>query len=130
MSATPAPEMIDKIVERFRALGDASRVRLLLHLKSGERNVAELSAAIGLAQPSVSKHLAVLKQAGLVECRRQGTQCVYSVVDRSIFDLCAVVCDSVMRHVRRQNQALGLTVVPAGASTKRNVNGKTKGIRS
>ncbi len=67
-------EMVGRVVERLRALADETRVRLLLRLKRGECNVTALAADLGVAQASVSKHLNVLRQVGIVAVRREGTQ--------------------------------------------------------
>ncbi|WP_086470903.1 ArsR/SmtB family transcription factor [Devosia lucknowensis] len=63
----------------FRSLADPTRRAIFEHLcKSGEQTVGTLTSSAGVAQPTVSKHLAVLKQAGLVKDRPQGRQTHYS----------------------------------------------------
>ena len=103
-------EMIPKIVERLRALADESRIRLLLRLKNGECNVNTLKAELGIAQASVSKHLTVLRQVGLVDVERRGTQAVYKICDDSVFDMCRLVCDGVVRHLQREHAVLASAI--------------------
>ena len=68
------PEMISLAVNRLRALADDSRISIMLSLQdAGEMGVNELAEKLGLNQPSTSKHLAVLKQAGIVGSRKAGT---------------------------------------------------------
>jgi len=55
-----------------KALGDETRLRALCALRSGELCVCQLVELLGLAQSTVSKHMAILHQARLVECRKQG----------------------------------------------------------
>jgi DNA-binding transcriptional ArsR family regulator len=62
----------------FRGMGDPSRVAILRHLLLGEHKVGELTAHLGLAQSTVSKHLACLKDCGLVESRPVGRASVFS----------------------------------------------------
>ena len=63
----------------FRALADPTRRALFERLcREGERTVAALTAQSGVSQPAVSKHLGVLKQAGLVRDRHEGRQAHYS----------------------------------------------------
>ena len=63
--------------DAFRAISDPTR-RLMLDAVLGvERNVRELTTALGISQPAVSQHLKVLKLAGLVEERRQGRRSFY-----------------------------------------------------
>lgn len=56
----------------FRGMADASRMAILRHLLLGEHNVADLTEHLGLAQSTVSKHLACLRDCGLVESRPVG----------------------------------------------------------
>lgn len=113
-------EMVGRVVERLRALADETRVRLLLRLKRGECNVTALADELGVAQASVSKHLNVLRQVGIVAVRRDGTQAIYAVRDQSIFELCKLVCDGVVRHAEEGHAALGLAARrrPAKKSTQ------------
>ena len=101
--------MIEKVVERLRALADESRVRILLRLERGECNVTTLAAELGLAQATASKHLGVLRRAGLVAVRREGTRTLCSVRDRSVFEMCELVCGGVRRHLEEERAALALT---------------------
>jgi DNA-binding transcriptional ArsR family regulator len=63
----------------FRGMGDPSRVAILRHLLLGEHKVGELTAHLGLAQSTVSKHLACLKDCGLVESRPSGRASMFSL---------------------------------------------------
>ena len=63
----------------FRGMGDPSRVAILRHLLLGEHNVADLTAHLGLAQSTVSKHLACLRDCGLVDSRPVGRASVFSL---------------------------------------------------
>ncbi len=65
-------------------LGDPKRVMILYLLASGPCNVAELTAALGTAQPTVSHHLKMLRDRGLIVGRREGTSVYYSLADRRI----------------------------------------------
>ncbi|MBA3788029.1 MAG: winged helix-turn-helix transcriptional regulator [Actinobacteria bacterium] len=61
------------------ALGDWTRRQILEALKSGPRSVGELAAKLPVSRPAVSQHLRVLKDAGLVTDRRDGTRRIYGV---------------------------------------------------
>lgn len=60
-------------------MSDPSRVTILRHLLLGEHNVAELTTHLGLAQSTVSKHLACLRDCGLVDSRPAGRASVFSL---------------------------------------------------
>ena len=63
----------------YSALAEPSRRQILDLLRDGERSVNELVARIGLSQPGVSKHLRVLREAGLVEVRPDGKRRWYGL---------------------------------------------------
>jgi len=68
----------------FRALGDPSRMAILRHLLLGEHRVVDLTSHLGLAQSTVSKHLACLRGCGLVDSRPQGRASVFSVTQPAL----------------------------------------------
>ena len=63
--------------DAFNAVAEPRRREILNYLALQERPVGEIVAALGLEQPSVSKHLRVLKDVGLVSARREGRQMFY-----------------------------------------------------
>ncbi len=63
----------------YAALAEPHRRQILDLLRTGERPVADLVAHLGLSQPGVSKHLKVLREAGLVVARTQGKQRMYAL---------------------------------------------------
>ncbi|AJF69832.1 ArsR family transcriptional regulator [Streptomyces vietnamensis] len=78
----------------FKALGDPVRLRLLSMIASrdgGEVCVCELTPAFELSQPTISHHLKLLRQAGLVDCERRGTWVYYWVLPAALERLAAVL---------------------------------------
>lgn len=63
----------------YSAVAEPNRRRILDLLRSGERSVGELVDRIGLSQPGISKHLRVLREAGLVGARADGKQRLYTL---------------------------------------------------
>lgn len=100
-------EMIERAVERLAALADATRMRIMMRLREGECNVSGLSAELQVAQPSVSKHLGVLRHAGLISVRHEGAQAFYFVRDDSVFGICDVLCGAIRRQQNEDARALG-----------------------
>jgi DNA-binding transcriptional ArsR family regulator len=66
------------------ALGDPTRRRILKRLRAGRRSVREITDGLDVTRPAVSQHLKVLKAAGLVVARAEGTRRLYAVDDRGI----------------------------------------------
>ena len=92
----PLPDdLAELIARRFRALGEPLRVRLLDLLRDGELTVNELADRLGAGQQNVSKHLALLADAGLAARRRQGNHVYYRIADEGVVDLCERVCGSL-----------------------------------
>lgn len=64
-----------------QALADPTRILLLYRLAEGALSVGELAAALGASQPTVSRHLKVLRERGMVTTTRYGATVVYSLID-------------------------------------------------
>jgi ArsR family transcriptional regulator len=87
------------VAERFRILGDPSRLRLLQHLGHQEVTVADLTERCASSQANVSKHLGVLLRGGLVARRKEGLHVYYRVADPGVFRLCDLVCGSIKERL-------------------------------
>jgi DNA-binding transcriptional ArsR family regulator len=68
----------------FAVLGDARRRRILELLATNSRSVGEITSELGISQPSVTQHLAALREVGLVSSVKQGTSSIYSL-ERAAF---------------------------------------------
>jgi ArsR family transcriptional regulator, cadmium/lead-responsive transcriptional repressor len=71
----------------FRSLADPVRLAIVQRLAKGEARVVDLTAVLGLAQSTVSKHLACLRDCGLVDFRAVGRQSFYSLASPELLDL-------------------------------------------
>jgi len=71
----------------FRSLADPARLEIVQHLAQGEHRVVELTGHLGLAQSTVSAHLACLKDCGLVDSRPQGRSSIFSLARPELFEL-------------------------------------------
>jgi len=76
---TPAPTVrnASELAEVFRALADETRLRIMSLLRDGEVCVCHLQGSLRLPQPTISRHLAYLRKAGLAEARRDGVWMYY-----------------------------------------------------
>ena len=70
-----------EFIKVMKALSDPNRVKLLKLLQKREMCVCEIQAALGIAQPTVSKHLKILENAGLVGRKKEGLWVNYSLSD-------------------------------------------------
>ena len=74
-------------VEIFKALADPTRLKILECIKNEEKCICEVIPYTGKSQPNVSLHLKVLKQAGLVNERKDGTRIMLSIANKNIFKI-------------------------------------------
>lgn len=74
-------------VALFRSLADQTRLRIVQLLAVGEARVVDLTAQLGLAQSTVSKHLACLRDCRLVDYRTEGRQSFYALTRPELLDL-------------------------------------------
>ena len=69
-------ELINFKARLFKALGDPTRLKIIEFLRSGEKCVCEIVPHLGLPQPTVSRHLKILRESGLVRFRKDGVSCL------------------------------------------------------
>jgi DNA-binding transcriptional ArsR family regulator len=106
-SQLPLPrDLAELIAERFRVLGDPTRITILERLHHGEATVHELTDLVGSTPQNVSKHLGILHHAGLVDRRKGGNFVHYAVSDASVFELCDSVCGSLRRQLDARRRAV------------------------
>lgn len=92
--AEPSPEAFDAVAALFRVLSEPLRLRILRAIEDhGTLTVSEIAAEVETAQPTVSKHLRVLADAGLVQKRSVGATVACSIADESLIRHCEAICD-------------------------------------
>ncbi|GHH87137.1 transcriptional regulator [Streptomyces sulfonofaciens] len=110
---TPLDEgQAGELAKVFKALGDPVRLRLLSMIASragGEVCVCDLTPAFDLSQPTISHHLKLLRQAGLIDCERRGTWVYYWLLPEMVDRLAAIL-------TRPAGEALPTPAEAAGAS--------------
>jgi len=92
--------------ELFKTLAHPVRVRALEQLIEGERSVTELAAHIDVEISHLSQQLAVLRRAGIVETRREGTNVFYSLKDHHIDEIFAVARDMLISNLESSHSLL------------------------
>ena len=77
---------LERLSDLFKAFGDRNRQKLLYLLREGEKCVSELLPYFDILQPTVSTHLLLLEEAGLLKVRRDGRRRLYRISDHRIYD--------------------------------------------
>lgn len=88
MEVALAPEQLrDRSAAIAKALSDAKRLCVVERLADGERSVSDLSRDVGCQVPNMSQHLAVLRAAGIVASRREGSTVFYRLADPQVLEV-------------------------------------------
>jgi DNA-binding transcriptional ArsR family regulator len=103
-------------VALFRSLGDSTRLAIVHELARGERRIVDLTARLGLAQSTVSAHVACLRDCGLVEYRAVGRQSLYRLARPELM----TVLGAAERLLEATGNAVALCPV-YGAGNERSV---------
>ena len=84
MNPPTAPPQLRFRAQVFHALSDSNRLEILEFLRDGEKCVCEIVPHLSLIQQVVSRNLKILRDAGIIRCRKDGTKRMYSIVDPRI----------------------------------------------
>lgn len=101
-----SPLALDLIASRFRALSEPMRLRLLNLLMRGDHTVGQLVEASGSGQANVSKHLAVLRDAGMIGMRKEGLTTICHISDPIVRELCDMMCSRLREEMEEKAAAL------------------------
>ena len=82
-----ADALRDRSAAIAKALADAKRLCVVERLADGERSVSDLSRDVGCQVPNMSQHLAVLRSAGIVATRREGSTIFYRLADPNVLEV-------------------------------------------
>lgn len=107
-ASTPSltPEVLELVAERFKGLAEPARLIIVNCLRAGERSVSELVEESGLGQANVSKHLQLLNSLGFVRRRKDGLFVYYVLADKSVFQLCDIMCSRLEAEVKAKRKLL------------------------
>lgn len=103
---TLTDDVLDLVADRFKALAEPARLRILNALRAGEMTVSGLIEETGLGQANVSKHLRLLHDVGFVERRKEGLHAWYSLAGNDVFRLCDIVCGRIAAEADARGRML------------------------
>jgi DNA-binding transcriptional ArsR family regulator len=113
MDANERLEIYRLHAEFCKALSDANRLLIITELAKSELSVNELTHRLGLHQSNVSKHLAFLRENGLVNARRDGVSIYYSLGDVRIFEAISLLRKVQSEVLDKRQKLAGSTAEPA-----------------
>ncbi|MFW9831267.1 MAG: ArsR/SmtB family transcription factor [Candidatus Thorarchaeota archaeon] len=86
----------------FNALSDPIRLEIMKFLQNGEKCVCEITPHLNLVQPLVSRHLKILKNAGLIKRRKESTWNYYSLTDIRILELINKLTPELLETIKHE----------------------------
>src|SRR3989337_1834200 len=90
--------------EICKTLSSPIRLEILTNLRDGKKSVNEIAALTGVRQATVSQHLAVLRQRGVVSTKREGINVYYEVANPKITQACDMIREVLFEHITKMNE--------------------------
>jgi len=90
----------------LKALSHPLRLQIIEFLKNGEKNVGNIIKALGIPQSSLSRHLTVLREAGVLKSRQQGTVIYYNIEDHDIFHVLRPIAEMLRKKLKKTETVL------------------------
>ena len=104
--AGPSLPISELKAELFRGLANPARIRILEVLSEGERSIGELQPLVGIEASHLSQQLGVLRRAGLVAGRKEGSSVFYSIPDPELIELLAAAKRMLLHSLVRTQDLL------------------------
>jgi ArsR family transcriptional regulator len=100
-------DMVFKIKADFlKSLAHPVRLQIIAYLKDGEASVGKLVQALGVEQSSLSRHLAILRDLGVLVARQEKTNVYYNLQDHDIFMVLRPIADLLRKKLKRSEKLL------------------------
>jgi len=100
---------VKEFIKVMKALRDPNRVKIFKMLQHGELCVCEIQAALGVSQPTVSKHVKILEAAGLLSSRKDGLWVHYKLQDQSTSPYAAAMLGNMKHRLEQTPEISELT---------------------
>jgi len=109
-------DAIQQVSEVLKAMADPMRLRILHSLHDGELSVTSIIEVVSGSQANVSRHLSILRKAGLVDCRREGLNAFYRIIDPQVFTICESVCSAIGERLDREREQVQAALASPAAN--------------
>jgi len=90
----------------LKALSHPLRLQAIEFLKNGEKNVSTIIKALGIPQSSLSRHLSILREAGILKSRQQGTVIYYDIENHDIFHVLRPIAEMLRKKLKKTETVL------------------------
>lgn len=82
-------------IKILKALGDETRLKIIEFIKNDEKCACKIIPGVRKSQPSVSSHLKILSEAGILESRKEGTRIYYKIKDKRVIDIMRILSGEI-----------------------------------
>jgi DNA-binding transcriptional ArsR family regulator len=97
-------ELYKLLADSYKAFSDPKRLIIINELRKGQKSVGDLVRILAIPQAVVSRHLAVLRERGIVNARREGLNVFYSLSDPLVCEACDVVLRIVASRIEKHKR--------------------------
>jgi DNA-binding transcriptional ArsR family regulator len=97
-------EILRLLAESYKAFSDPKRLMIINELRKGQKSVGDLVRILATPQAAISRHLAVLRDKGIVNARREGSNVYYSLSDPLICEACDVIQRIVAARIEKHTK--------------------------
>jgi ArsR family transcriptional regulator len=108
----PGKKLFELQAEVCKTLASPKRLEIIHALKTGEKTVTDLVAALGVPKANVSQHLAVMRLKGILKTRRSGVNVYYSLASDKVVKACLLMREVLTEQMRKQSRFLGRAEKP------------------
>jgi DNA-binding transcriptional ArsR family regulator len=112
----------------LRALSNPKRLEIVHLLAEGPCEVGRLADGLGISQPNVSQHLAVMRSIGIVEAEREGREVRYRLADPEIVSACETMRGVLIRRISRMSAAAQRAEAAGSAATAGSIAGPSNSV--
>jgi len=103
------PNVFELHAEVCKTLASPARLKIIAALREDEMTVTEIVRAVGARKPNVSQHLALMRQRGIVQARREGLNVHYRLTSQKIVAACELMREVLLEQVRAESGLVGST---------------------
>jgi len=104
-------ELFRRKAELCKTFSDPKRLMIISELRGGEKSVSDMVEALQVPQAVVSRHLAILRNRGVVVTRREGVNIYYSLADFKIIEACDIVHEILLGQVARSREIVERLII-------------------
>jgi DNA-binding transcriptional ArsR family regulator len=105
-------EILEIQAQLCQAMGNITRLKIVHNLREGEKNASELIALTGCTQGMTSRHLGILRQAGIVVAERRGSHVVYRIANPKIMTVCDLMREVLAEQLSQHSKLYANTDLP------------------